>query len=300
MFQKIKDALLDFSITYSFDKTGYIRHQKYFTFNLNSADLSGQTGLVTGGSSGLGSEVVNFARGKGAVCYFTGRRKMTDTYYLQSDISNWDSIHEVVEKLPELDFVVLNAGAMPGEFSTNAYGIESQFASQLFGHYFLFKALYESKKLKKNSRVVWVSSGGMYLKSLDLTTIQNNPKYDKVKNYANVKRAQVSLVRFLNEQNKFPDVLMSIMHPGWALTPGLQDALDSFTQSMEHRLRNLPEGADTINWLIAADEKYPNGKLWFDRKVRKDSFFFWAGYNRKKTKLLYEMLEENYSKVFTA
>jgi hypothetical protein len=60
------------------------------------------------------------------------------------------------------------------------------------------------------------------------------------------------------------------MHPGWALTPGVERSLPTFRKVMSPLLRSPDQGADTLVWL-AADDGAPTertGGFWLDRRVR--------------------------------
>jgi dehydrogenase/reductase SDR family protein 12 len=155
---------------------------------------------------------------------------------------------------------------MPDQLSFNYQGIEFQCASQLLGHYFLFYWLHQNKKINSGARIVWVSSGGMYLKKLDLNSLFRQTDYDKVATYANVKRAQVTLVEELAKMNEFSDYNITVMHPGWVKTTGVKDALPGFFTFMNDRLRLPPEGADTIVWILLTSDKIDSGGFYFDRK----------------------------------
>ncbi len=65
----------------------------------------------------------------------------------------------------------------------------------------------------------------MYLKKLDLDSLFEKPDYDKMETYANVKRAQVTLVEELSLQEEWKDFQILSMHPGWVRTAGLSGAL---------------------------------------------------------------------------
>jgi hypothetical protein len=60
------------------------------------------------------------------------------------------------------------------------------------------------------------------------------------------------------------------MHPGWADTPGVQDALPAFRRVTQPILRTPEEGADTIVWLAGVQPiPAPNGSFWLDRRPRR-------------------------------
>ena len=63
------------------------------------------------------------------------------------------------------------------------------------------------------------------------------------------------------------DVAVNAMHPGWADTPGLAEALPGFYRRMRPVLRTPAEGADTIVWL-ATRPGSGGGELYLDRRPR--------------------------------
>jgi dehydrogenase/reductase SDR family member 12 len=287
------NKLLDASIYYSFDKSGFIRHSK--NFNDNYSFHSGSKALVTGGTSGIGKEVSLHLANGGVEVSVTGRdeekgkvaeNSHNKIHFISWDMANWAEIDKISSESNILDFVVLNAGGMPSKYSTNKHGIELQFASQLFGHYYLIKALKKKGKLKDSARIVWVTSGGMYLNLLNLNSIFENNNYDKLATYANVKRAQVTLLLHLKEE--FSDYTVTAMHPGWVATPGVSEAIPAFEKKMGDRLRTPLQGADTILWLLGSTQSIESGKLYFDRKKVKSHFFWWT---KKGDNLLTELVE---------
>ena len=120
------------------------------------------------------------------------------------------------------------------------------------------------------SRVILVASGGMYTVPLDVAALEPTPaEYDGVKAYARCKRAQVALAGEWTRRLAGTDVTVNAMHPGWADTPGLRDALPGFSRVLSPILRTPREGADTIAWLAAAPEAAgTSGKFFLDRRAR--------------------------------
>ena len=59
------------------------------------------------------------------------------------------------------------------------------------------------------------------------------------------------------------------MHPGWADTPGLAEALPAFHDRLATALRSPEQGSDTIAWLAAAaSEELGVTGFWLDRHRR--------------------------------
>ncbi len=277
---RILNKILDLSIYFHFDASGFERHKReYF---LNDINLEDKSILITGGTSGIGKACAELCLNYGAQAIVTGRdeekgKKSVETkdrlHFMKLDLIEWDEFTQFAEKIERpLDGIVLNAGGMPESFAKNRYGVETQMASQLFGHYFLLKTLIKLKKIKDGARVVWVSSGGMYLTKLHKDNIFKNNEYNKVATYANVKKAQVNLLdEFSAEFSKYN---ISGMHPGWVDTPGLRSSIGGFFKKMERRLRKPEQGADTIVWLLGSKNKPKSGGFYFDRKVVSKNLFF--------------------------
>ncbi len=274
----ILNAFLDKTIIFSFDKSGFIRHKKYFQEDLMQKNITGKVALVTGGTSGIGEEAAHTLSQLGAKVFVTGRNESkgklfeennSHSKFVSLDMAKWSELNKFCEQCENLDYIVLNAGSMPDQIVLNEFGVESQCASQLLGHYFLILKLKELGKLNPQARIVWVSSGGMYLKSLDLDALFRNVNYDKVATYANVKRAQVTLVEELAHEKEWDEYKIFCMHPGWVGTAGLLDALPVFSKLMKNKLRNTYQGADTILWLLLTNENadtIESGGFYFDRK----------------------------------
>jgi dehydrogenase/reductase SDR family protein 12 len=66
-----------------------------------------------------------------------------------------------------------------------------------------------------------------------------------------------------------PSAAVHAMHPGWADTPGVAKSLPTFRKVTGPALRSPDQGADTLVWLLWADEPArTSGKLWLDRRPR--------------------------------
>ena len=274
--------LLDKSIFFSFDQSGFKRHQKSFAPNDLSVQMSGKVCLVTGGNSGLGYETArglaergasvhllcrNLKRGIDAQNKIRGQTGHDDVHCHQVDISSPRSIEYFVRVFnPEqIDVLIHNAGVLPSERHITPEGYETTVATHITGPYLLTERL---RPRLLNARVIYVSSGGMYSKRLNVSQmLDNSGRYDGVSAYAMTKRAQVTLTELVAPTFEGSNTVVNAMHPGWAATPGVADSLPAFSKLMQSRLRTPKEGADTILWLAVSDagaEK--SGGFWFDRK----------------------------------
>lgn len=293
------DKLKDYSIVYSFDQSGFHRHAKHFSA-LNPTAFAGKHFLVTGGTRGIGGAVTQGLVDMGATVTVTAR---TDKDY-QQNFSNHPNVHFVAmdlsdadavmsADLPYVDGLVLNAGGMPSELTVYEGQFDTIFASQVIGHYRLMRRMMSERKLKPRSPVHWVASGGMYMQKLDVSDLAWQEKtYDKVKSYANAKRAQVILNGLLAQRIK--GYVFSCSHPGWVGTDALADALPGFTQKIGKRLRTAEQGADTILWCLEQGIRLKSGLFWFDRKPRKTHPFFWTRESEADRLALWNILEKSW------
>ena len=72
---KYWNYILDKSILFSFDKSGYQRHKSKFNEDLSKKKLIDKVSLVTGGTSGIGGELSKELSRLGSKVYVTGRNK---------------------------------------------------------------------------------------------------------------------------------------------------------------------------------------------------------------------------------
>jgi dehydrogenase/reductase SDR family protein 12 len=194
-----------------------------------------------------------------------------------------------------IDLLIHNAGDMPNSLTISKDGIEQMFASQVIAPFIITKTLADSGMLRQGCRVIFVSSGGMYLQKLDLSDLLFEKRsYNKYTGYANAKRAQVILAKHFSE--KYPQYLFSSMHPGWADTPGVSYSMPLFKKLLNKRLRSAEEGADTILWL-ATTHDYPNGKFWFDRKLAKTTILNLNKSSEKEEEFLWNYCESIFASI---
>ena len=291
------NTLLDKSVIFSFDRSGYERHAKIYE-ELPVSDSLGKV-LITGGTSGIGKACTDFLLDHGNQCIVTGRdpakfEQKAGLDAVSLDLSNWDETVKFAHSVDLIDHLVLNAGGMPEQYRENDQGCEYQAASQLLGHVLLFESLHRLGKLADRAKVIFVSSGGMLLKKLDVETLFQTSRYDKVSQYANVKRAQVMMTEVLAD--KYPQYLFAAMHPGWVATPALEQALPGFFSFFSKRLRNHYQGSDTILWLLYA-KNIESGKFWFDRRLANSHPLSFTRTTQADRDLLVERLETYISAV---
>jgi len=83
-------------------------------------------------------------------------------------------------------------------------------------------------------------------------------------------------------KKEFPNQIVTAMHPRWAATPGVDEAIPAFAKIMAGRLRTPLQGADTILWLLSSKKEINSGALYFDRKKVSPHFFWFTKKSKKQ------------------
>ena len=251
--------------------------------------MAGRTVLVTGPTSGLGRAATEAVAALGARVVLVGRSRerlgaLRDSLVrehgedrfpvVQADMGWLESVKAAADVVlatePRLDVLVDNAGAMFPDRTVGPDGIEATLATLVVGPFALQASLLPLMARTPGSRIVAVTSGGMYTQPVRLDDLQyEREPWSGPRAYARAKRIQVALVREWSRRlaGAGVDVAVDAMHPGWADTPGLAEALPGFYRHMRPLLRTPAEGADTIVWL-ATRSRAGSGRLYLDRRPR--------------------------------
>ena len=289
----IIDSALELPIAPSFTRIGpLVRSRTERWQDLDTYDLTGRRIIVTGATSGLGLAAAHQLAGMGASLVAIGRdAAKTDAVVASlpsptgadhaaayADLGDLTAVRTVGEHLlaehPESDTLIHNAGALLDERQTTADGFEVTVASQVLGPFLLTSLLLPALTAKQEARVLTMSSGGMYTAPLTVSRLQmsdsgSDDPYRGAEQYARAKRAQVTLTEMWAEKFAGSGVRFHSLHPGWADTPGVEEALPTFRKIVGPLLRTPQEGADTLVWLTADDASLTsNGRFWHDRAPR--------------------------------
>lgn len=293
------DAALEACVVPGFSRIGLaVRSRLLPEFTADDCPTAdGRTIVITGATSGIGHAAAVALARRGAAIHFLARDRgraerarrgiaaasgSTRISYGLADLEDLDTVrafaHQFRATHGRLDVLIHNAGAIHPQFRTDKAGTELTVLGQVVAPFLLTTLLMPALLDAAPSRVITVSSGGMYTQRLDLATLQlPRSHYRGVTAYARAKRAQVVVSREWARRLAGTGVAFHAMHPGWVDTPGVAAALPGFRRLTRPILLSPGQGADTVVWLASMPpERLGSGRFWHDRRPRPEHLFPWT------------------------
>jgi dehydrogenase/reductase SDR family member 12 len=288
MLGSFLDAALDRTVLAGYTNIGYALRRRWWDDDALGR-MDGKFVLVTGATSGLGLAAAEGFAGLGAtVCLVARdarRGELARTQVAEHctggeallelcDLAELSSVRALAQRLQartaRLHVLVNNAGVMAPKRTLTVDGIELTFAVNAVAPFLLTSLLLDPLRRSAPSRIVDVSSGGMYARRLLADDLQSQlGDFNGTAAYARTKRAEVILTEMWAQRLQGSGVVVHAMHPGWADTAGVRASLPRFYKATRPLLRSPAQGADTIVWLGAADEPArSSGGFWHDRRRR--------------------------------
>jgi dehydrogenase/reductase SDR family protein 12 len=289
LLEDVIDTALDRSIALGYGRLGFLVRERMPGWPAEPPRIDGHTVLITGAASGLGlasacgfarlgATVHALARGEGraaaAVAEIARAVPGADVRPQVCDLASLAAVASFGERFaaaePRLDVLVNNAGTMPAERTHSADGHELMFATHVLAPIALTSLLAGPLTRGAPSRVINVSSGGMYAQSLPVGDWESErTEYSPRKLYARTKREEVVITELMAARLYERGVAVHAMHPGWSDTEGIRRSMPGFRSLTRPILRSAEDGADTIVWLGAAREPLAHtGLFWHDRRPR--------------------------------
>jgi dehydrogenase/reductase SDR family member 12 len=181
-------SLLDATIYFSFDRTGFERHRRAFADPAIAIDLRDRVCLVTGASAGLGLEAARELARRGADTWLLCRNReraestrkeievSTGSRRVQIavlDVGDLDAVRHFAASFgpSQVSALVHNAGLIPERLQCTAQGLELALATHVAGPFLLTRLLESRLRAAAPGRVIFVSSGGMYPTRLSLADL---------------------------------------------------------------------------------------------------------------------------------
>ena len=192
-------------------------------------DLSGRTALVTGGYSGIGTEIVRALVGAGATVLVPARRPEAAAEVLagidrvtvdELDLSDQGSVASYCDRVlaegTTIDLVFANAAVMAVPEQRTAEGWELHLATNHLGHFALVNRLWPL--LADGGRVVVTASGGHHYTPMRWDDPHFGTGYDKFLGYGQSKTANVLFALELDRLGASRGIHAYSLHPGAILT----------------------------------------------------------------------------------
>ena len=206
----IADQALELTVVGSFSRVGFAARRALFAWDATpQPDLRDRTVVITGATGGLGLAAAHLLAARGARLGLIGRdagrteaarRSVVDATpdarvdTVVADLASLDAVRSAADRLGELlagvDVLVHNAGALVHERRTTEDGLELTAQVHVVAPFLLTTRLLPLLRASADGRVIFVSSGGMYTRRLDVDALEHPPEpFDGVRAYADAKRA---------------------------------------------------------------------------------------------------------------
>lgn len=234
----------------------------------NPFSVEGKTILITGAASGIGKATALQCSEMGAnmilldlneegLNHTKTELKGGDCEVIAINLTDFDSLKEMVGKLPKLDGVVSNAGifySMMAKLSEKK-DMEKIFEINTFSHINLIQQLMEQKKLNKGASIVFTSSmSGVFCGAVGGSL------------YGATKSALAGYAKALAVELASRGIRVNTIHPGMINTPLIHSA--SLSQDvLDEDKKNYPLGrygepeevAYSIVYLLSDATKWVTG-----------------------------------------
>ncbi|KAL8498457.1 hypothetical protein ACS0TY_021690 [Phlomoides rotata] len=271
---------------------------------LRGIDGSGLTAIVTGASSGIGTETCRVLALCGvhvimAVRNVDSCKKVKETIIkeipeakldiMELDLSSLASVRKFASEynslgLP-LNLLINNAGVMAPPFMLSKDNIELQFATNHLGHFLLTNLLLDNMKKtaresQKEGRIVNVSSEGhrfAYSEGIRFDKINDSSSYSSIYAYGQSKLANIlhanELARHFKEEGV--EITANSLHPG-AIATNLSRHMPIVEGVVKwvgkYFLKNIPQGAATNCYVALHPQvKGVSGEYFMDSNISKTS-----------------------------
>jgi len=286
---------------------------------VENVDMSDETVVVTGSTSGIGREAAVALARLGASVIVHGRdeekgRRVVneigetegDATFLRADFSSTTAVRDfaddVRDEVGSLDVLVNNAGGLFSDGRLTDDGIEYTFAVNHIAPFVLTGELLPLLR-DTEGRVVNTSSGAHSRADMEFDRLTSAEDYSAFRTYCQTKLANVMFTRELTrrlEEDGAP-VTANCFHPGAVPGSGFPretplpfriaaravSALPAAVQSLV--VTTVPEGAETAVYLAASPEVDFSGEYLVDCRPREPSD---EARDDEKARRLWELSEE--------
>ncbi|ETS72924.1 hypothetical protein PFICI_15316 [Pestalotiopsis fici W106-1] len=287
--------------------------------------LTGKNAIITGSNAGLGAEAARQLLGLGLSHLIMGVRSQTkgeaaaqeprkeftgatiDVWVI--DMNSYDSIRAFAsrcETLSRIDIVLLNAGVLNGEFSTNAStGHESSLQVNYLSTALLTILLLPILKTRKSTApgarppvLSLVGSDTMYMANWEtqgpvLRQFDEPSSFDPLQTYAKSKLVLMLFVTKLADFVNSNDVVLQVVNPGMTASTGLSNNRSWMDQLMTRILhflmaRSTETGATTYVDAVVGKGVESHGSFVSEWTIKPYPVIWYEPEGKEITKRLWE------------
>jgi retinol dehydrogenase-13 len=246
--------------------------------------------LITGGTDGIGKEVVRELALMGARIIFTARNEEKANFvqkeifdftnnkpdFIICDLANFSSVKKAVEifsaRYQNLDVLINNAGVFEQEKVISQNGLEMNMVVNFYSPVLLTYLLLPLLKKGGSSRIINVSSSMHKEGVIDFGNLNSEKLFDRYQSYGQSKLALILFTKYLAEELKGDHITVNALHPGVVDTKLANKPLQRTNPLLRFIFRKKMitpnDGARTIVYLAVSDEvKNISGKYFVNKKI---------------------------------
>lgn len=234
--------------------------------------LDGKLALVTGGTSGIGAEIVRWFARRGAEVVVAARgdadtlrncaqwAEETDAtiHFISVDLGSLQSVLAACSTFTEtyhsrkLDILCANAGVVPHRRAQSRDGIETAYAINCLGHQLLIRTLLQQDRVARGARIV-VTTGDIYVLAKTCTADYSGSGWPA---YCRSKLGNLWQVKWLSERH--PEQIFVAVHPGVVAT-GLEGPTTGLAGAFKRWMMLSPELGAQANLIAATQPEVRTG-----------------------------------------
>jgi NAD(P)-dependent dehydrogenase (short-subunit alcohol dehydrogenase family) len=272
----------------SIPRTGSARSSLAWTPD-QAPDQAGKRVVITGSNTGIGFATAELLARKNAQIVLAcrnpdkGREALArlqrtvpgvEAAFVRLDLSSLASVREAAAELVAqerpIDILINNAGVMMTPQGRTADGFETQFGTNVLGHFALTGLLLPLLESSRNARVVWLGSVAHWSGEIDFDNLNAERGYGRWSAYAQSKLADVMLAYEMERWCRRRGSRISALsaHPGGtrselARNSTLLQVINFLTSSIIQETKDgaLPSVRAAIDPAAAGGEYYGPGGL---------------------------------------